>query len=92
MPTGNENNNGEFFYFNKETGKWAPLASVESISFEVTLSEEAEATLASVFEPLGDLEIVPNPGKVDKTGNGDKTGKDDKTCNPGKDGGDGDDS
>ena len=61
MPTGNESNNGEFFYFNKETGKWAPLASAESISFDITLSEEGEANLASIIEPLGDLEIVPNP-------------------------------
>ena len=78
MPTGNENSNGGFFYFNEKTGKWTPLASVEpmsfSIDFSVDLSEEAEANLASIFEPLGDLEIVPNPKK------------------PGEDGGDGDDS
>ena len=81
MPTGNENNiNGGLFYFNKETGEWMPCASVQSIGFEITLSEEAEATLASVFEPLGDLEIVPNPGNNDESG---KTGKD---------GGNGDDS
>lgn len=87
MPTGNENNiNGGLFFYNKETGEWTPCSSVESISFSVDLSEEAEATLASVFEPLGDLEIVPNPGKPGDSG---KPGKDDK---PSKDGGDGDDS
>lgn len=71
MPTGNESNNGEFFYFNKETGKWTPLASVEPISFDVTLSEEGEANLASIFEPLGDLEIVPNPKKPGENGGDD---------------------
>ncbi len=81
MPTGNENNiNGGLFFFNKETGEWTPCSSVESIGFEITLSEDAEATLASVFEPLGDLEIVPNPEKPGDSGK------------PGKDGGDGDDS
>lgn len=84
MPTGNENNiNGGLFFYNKKTGEWTPCSSVESISFEVTLSEEAEATLASVFEPLGDLEIVSNPGESEDDG---KPGK------SGKDGGDGDDS
>lgn len=71
MPTGNENSNGEFFYFNEKTGKWTPLASVESISFDVTLSEEGEANLASIFEPLGDLEIVPNPKKPGENGGDD---------------------
>ena len=94
MPIENENNNGEFFYFNKETGKWTPLASVESFSCEIAfsaeLSEEAEANLASIVEPLGDLEIVPNPGKDDKSGDGGKPGKSgngSKPGNPGKDGG-----
>lgn len=89
MPTGNENNiNGGLFFYNKETGEWTPCSSVESLSCEITLSEEAEATLASVFEPLGDLEIVPNPEKPGDNGESGKPGKDDK---PGKDG-DGDDS
>ncbi|MBP5597952.1 MAG: hypothetical protein J6Y02_21470 [Pseudobutyrivibrio sp.] len=71
MPTENENSNGEFFYFNKETGKWTPFARVESISCEFTLSEEAAANLASIFEPLGDLEIIPNPKKPGETGGDD---------------------
>lgn len=84
MPTGNESGiNGGLFFYNKETGEWTPCSSVESLSCEITLSEEAEATLASVFEPLGDLEIVPNPS------NGDESDEPDK---PGKDGGNGDDS
>lgn len=64
MPMENESNNDKFFCFNKETGEWTPLASIEPISCEITfsaeLSEEAEANLASIIEPLGDLEIVPD--------------------------------
>lgn len=77
MPIGNENNNGKFYYFNNETGKWMPLASMESLSFEFALlsaeSEECVAKFASILEPLGDLEIVPN---YKKPNNGDKSDKD----------------
>jgi len=66
MPTGNESNNDNFFCYNKETGELTPLAKIEPMSCEITfsaeLSEEAEANLASIVEPLGDLEIVPNDG------------------------------
>lgn len=60
MPIGNENNNGKFFYFNKDTGKMMPMDFRESLSFDFTLSEDAVAMWASILEPLGDLEIVPN--------------------------------
>lgn len=80
MPIGNENNNGEFFYFNKDTGKYMPLSSIESLSCGFALlsaeSEECVAKFASILEPLGDLEIVPNYEKPNNGGKSDKDGGD----------------
>lgn len=76
MPIRNENSNGEFFYFNKETGKMMPKDFRESLSFDFTLSEDAVAMWASILEPLGDLEIVPNNDKPSNGGKSDKYGGD----------------
>lgn len=84
MPIGNNNEgfffNGEFFCFNEETGKLTPLVNMESLSCEFALlsaeSEECVAKFASILEPLGDLEIVPNYEKPNNGGKSDKDGGD----------------
>ncbi len=50
---------GELWARNEETGEWSPIAQVESIECQINLTEEAEANLAAMVEPLGELEIVP---------------------------------
>lgn len=63
MPLDNNDNEkpkeGKFWARNEETGEWSPVAQVESIECQINLTEEAEAILAAIVEPLGELEIVP---------------------------------
>lgn len=63
MPIDNNDNekpkaNGLWFR-NEKTGEWSPVMQVESIECQINLTEEAEANLAAILEPLGELEIVP---------------------------------
>lgn len=63
MPIDNNDNEkpkeSGFWFRNEETGEWSPIMQVESIECQINLTEEAEAKLAEIVEPLGDLEIVP---------------------------------
>lgn len=47
------------WFRNEKTGEWSPVMQVESIECQINLTEEDEAKLAKIIEPLGDLEIVP---------------------------------
>ena len=50
---------GGLWFRNEETGEWSPIMQVESIECTINLTEEDEAKLAAILEPLGDFEIVP---------------------------------
>lgn len=49
---------GKLWFRNEKTGEWSPVMQVESIECQINLTDEAEANLASLMVPLGDLEIV----------------------------------
>ena len=63
MPMNNDNEKpkeGGLWFRNEETGEWSPVMQIESIECTINLTEEDEAKLANIMEPLGDLEIIPN--------------------------------
>ena len=49
---------GGLWFRNGETGEWSPVMQAESIECQINLTEEQEANLAQMMEPLGDLEII----------------------------------
>lgn len=63
MPIDNNDNEkpkaSGLWFRNEKTGEWSPMMEVESIECQINLTEEDEAKLAEIVEPLGDLEIVP---------------------------------
>ena len=69
MPIDNNDNDNEkpkasgLWFRNEETGEWSPIMQVESIECQTYPTEEDEAKLAAIVEPLGDLEIVPREDK-----------------------------
>lgn len=63
MPIDNNDNEKPkergLWFRNEETGEWSPIMQADSIECQINLTEEDEANLAAILEPLGELEIVP---------------------------------
>lgn len=62
----NKDSNKVNLFYLADNGEWKPLGPSTDLSmtFKATVypTEEEQAKMAAVLEPLGDLEIVPNNG------------------------------